>query len=98
MSKLSTDELLHLSKLAALSFSEAELRDFGADLESVLGYVELLESAPTEGVEPTSLPIPFPTPLRDDEPAPPLPAELAVANAPDRSGTAFAVPKVIDEG
>lgn len=97
MSKLSTDELKHVAKLASLHFSDAELGSFGADLEAMLGYVELLEAAPTEGVAPTSLPIPFPTPFRDDEPQPALDPEEALANAPERSGTAFVVPQVIDE-
>jgi Asp-tRNA(Asn)/Glu-tRNA(Gln) amidotransferase C subunit len=36
------------------------------------------------------------TPLRDDEPAEPMDPELAVANAPLASGSAFVVPKVIE--
>ena len=43
----------------------------------------------------------MPTPLRADVAAAPIDPELAVANAPQRAGTAFVVPKVIesdDEG
>ena len=66
------------------------------DLDQILDYVGALEQLDTRGVEPTSHPIPFPTPLRSDEPAPPIDPALAVSNAPQAEGTAFVVPRVID--
>ena len=40
--------------------------------------------------------IPLATPLREDRAVAPLDPELALANAPEREGTAFVVPKVIE--
>ena len=39
--------------------------------------------------------IPLATPLRDDVPEPAMDPARAVANAPEASGSAFVVPKVI---
>jgi Asp-tRNA(Asn)/Glu-tRNA(Gln) amidotransferase C subunit len=41
--------------------------------------------------------IPLATPLREDEPGEVLSPELAVANAPAPRGTAFTVPRVLDD-
>lgn len=81
--------------LARLSMDDAELERMQRDLGAILQYVETLESVDTSGVELTAHVIPLPTPLRDDEPEPPLDPEQVVANAPQASGSAFVVPKVI---
>ncbi len=101
MPKLSREEVERIARLARLRLGEAEARALAADLEAVLGYVAQLEQVDTEGVEPTAHVIPFATPLRADEPGPGLSPEEALANAPAREGTAFAVPAVLegeDEG
>lgn len=67
------------------------------DLERILGYVETLRELDTEGVLPTSHALAVATPTRPDEPCEPLDPALVVANAPASAGTAFLVPKVIDE-
>jgi aspartyl-tRNA(Asn)/glutamyl-tRNA(Gln) amidotransferase subunit C len=85
-----------VAALARLSFSGEEAARIGADLEAILGYVETLNELDTEGIQPMSHVISLDTPLREDCAVAPLDPELAVANAPDRDGTAFVVPKVID--
>lgn len=66
------------------------------DLERILDYMASLQELDTEGVEPTAHAIALDTPLRSDQPAAAMDPELAVANAPQRAGTAFVVPRVID--
>ena len=58
-------------------------------------YVQKLE-VDTEGISPTSHAIPLATPLREDRGEPSLDPEVALANAPERAGSAFVVPKVIE--
>ena len=82
--------------LARLSLSKREADRLAADLDAILDYVATLNEVDTSGTEPTHHVIQLPTPLREDEPAPPLDPELAVANAPERRGTAFVVPRVIE--
>lgn len=85
-----------VAALARLSLSEEELAHLERELDAILGYVETLERVDTRGVPPTAHVIPLRTPLRDDVPEPPIDPELAVMNAPEHSGSAFVVPKVIE--
>ena len=82
--------------MARLELSADECDAMTRDLDRILDYVAALQALDTEGIEPTSHPIPVPTPLRPDGAAQPLDPALAVSNAPEAAGTAFAVPKVID--
>ena len=85
-----------IAALARLSVTDAEADRLAVELEAILAYAEQLAGLDTSEVEPTSHPIELPTPLRDDLPEPPLDPELALANAPEREGSAFVVPKVIE--
>jgi aspartyl-tRNA(Asn)/glutamyl-tRNA(Gln) amidotransferase subunit C len=98
---MTREEVQRIAHLARLRLSSEEAAAMAADLESILGYVELLGTLDTSRVEPTSHVIPLPTPMREDRPGVSYPSETAVANAPAREGTAFAVPQVLegeDEG
>ena len=85
-----------VAELARLSLEDAEADRLASEIDSFLGYVETLNELDTEGIVPTSQPIPLPTPMRDDSPEPTMDPELAVHNAPEAAGSAFVVPKVID--
>jgi aspartyl-tRNA(Asn)/glutamyl-tRNA(Gln) amidotransferase subunit C len=98
MSRLGPEQVRHVARLAALRLADEEVAALRADLDAVLDYVALLDQVDTEGVEPTAHVIPFETPLRPDEPAAPLDPEEILSAAPAREGTAFAVPKVLEEG
>ena len=101
MSRMTREEVERVAHLARLRLSQQEAEALASQLESILGYVELLGTLDTSQVEPTSHVIPLATPMRDDLPGTSYPAETAVANAPARDGSAFAVPKVLegeDEG
>ena len=89
-------EVERIAGLARLSVTDAEAERLATELEAILAHVEQLSGLDTSGVEPTSHPIELATPLRDDLPEPPLDPELALANAPEREGSAFVVPKVIE--
>jgi aspartyl-tRNA(Asn)/glutamyl-tRNA(Gln) amidotransferase subunit C len=96
MSKISREEVRHIARLARLDMPESELDAMSSDLDRILAYVAELEALDTEGIEPTAHAIPLEMPLREDVVSSGMDPELAVANAPKRAGTAFAVPKVID--
>ncbi len=96
MSRISPKEVEHTAHLARLELSPSERDAMARDLDRILDYVATLQQLDTRGIEPTSHPIPLPTPFRSDEPVPPIDPALAVSNAPQAEGTAFVVPKVID--
>ena len=96
MSRISPEEVEYTANLARLELSPAECVAMAAELDQILDYIGALEQLDTGGIEPTSHPVPVPTPLRSDVPGTPIDPALAVSNAPQVAGTAFVVPKVID--
>ncbi len=97
MSRINPAEVERIADLARLELGADEVQRMTAELEAILGYVAALEQLDTTSVEPTFHPLLVTTALRDDVAAPPLDPARALANAPERSGTAFVVPKVLDE-
>ncbi len=96
MAHITREEIERIAALARLSLSNDEAERMATELDSILGYVESLAEVDTEGIAPTSHVIPLPTPLREDRGGPSLDPEVALANAPEREGSAFVVPKVIE--
>lgn len=90
------EDLRRLAELARLELGQDEAAALAEDLARILGFVRQLQELDTTGVPPTAHVMELATPLRDDEPGPPLPPEEAVRNAPAREGTAFLVPQVLD--
>ncbi len=87
----------HVARLARLALTDAELEKMRAQLNGILAYIEKLDALPTEGVEPTSHAVPMLNVMRDDTPGPCLSREDALANAPDRAGEFFRVPRIIED-
>ena len=90
-------QVRHIAKLARLNLSAEEVGLFARQLGSILEYVRQLESVNTEGVEPMVHALPVTNVLRDDEPQPSFEADRALANAPQREGSFFRVPAVLDQ-
>jgi len=86
----------HIAHLARLSLSEAEKAKFSLQLGSILEYVATLNELDTSGIEPTSHVLEMNNVMREDALRSSLPLRAALANAPDRSGNFFRVPKIIE--
>jgi aspartyl-tRNA(Asn)/glutamyl-tRNA(Gln) amidotransferase subunit C len=93
---LTADQVRWVAHLARLELSAAELETMTPQLNAILDYVNLLQQVATDGVEPLAHPLPVQNVFRPDEPAPSLPVDEALANAPDRHGDFYAVPAVLD--
>ena len=96
MSRISREEVERVAALARLSLSDREADRFTADLDTILEYVETVRRVETDGIEPTSHPLPLATPIREDRAVEPMDPGLALANAPEHEAWAFVVPKVIE--
>lgn len=94
---LSKAEVEHVARLARLQLNEAEQEEFTGQLNEILHFVEKLNQLDTKAVEPTAHAIPVTNVFREDQVNPSLDPELALANAPDRLGDYFKVPKVLEE-
>jgi aspartyl-tRNA(Asn)/glutamyl-tRNA(Gln) amidotransferase subunit C len=90
---LSRDQVLHVARLARLELSEEEQVRMTEELSKVLDHIEKIgELGDLAGVEPTSHVTAVENALRADEPRPSLPAEVALASAPERDLGGFKVP------
>lgn len=88
-----------IAELARLELTDAEVRTFTPQLESILGYIEKLQQADVAGVEPMTHPLDLTTPLREDVVRPsPVDAEgkpRVLESAPDVLHDGFKVPPVL---
>ncbi len=85
-----------VARLARLELSEEEKNLFAGQMGDILGYVEKLRELDTEGVLPTSHAVPMENAFREDVDCPSIGIEKALTNAPDRVGSFYRVPKVIE--
>ena len=94
--KITVADVEHVARLARLELSPVEKELFAGQMDAILGYVEKLNGLNTEGIVPTSHAVPMENAFREDTVRPSIGLEKALANAPDRAGSFFAVPKVIE--
>src|SRR5438128_12515664 len=87
----------HVARLSRLALTEAELERMREQLNSILAHLDTLRAVDTEGVEPTSHAVDVVNVMREDEVEPCFPQDAMLANAPDRSGEFFRVPRIIEE-
>ncbi len=95
--KISLKDVEHVARLARLELSDADKERMRRELDSILSYIDKLRAVDTEGVEPTSHAVPLTNVMREDVTRPSFPQSDMLANAPERSGDFFRVPKIIEE-
>jgi aspartyl-tRNA(Asn)/glutamyl-tRNA(Gln) amidotransferase subunit C len=93
---LTPDDVRKVARLARLELAEADLTHLQSQLSAILDYVAQLQQLDPAGVEPLAHPLPVQNVFRPDEPAPSLPVDAALANAPNRLGDYFGVPAVFE--
>jgi aspartyl-tRNA(Asn)/glutamyl-tRNA(Gln) amidotransferase subunit C len=86
------EQVLHVAKLARLSFSDEEVDRLAPELSKIVEYVEQMDRLDLDGVEPTSHVVELQNVLRDDVPRESLPKERALEQAPDPTADGFRVP------
>jgi len=93
---LSTADVERVAALAHLELTDAEKQLFTRQLADILHYAEQIQTLDTTGV-PATAHVNATQRERDDVPAPSLPVDEALANAPDAATDAglFRVPRVI---
>lgn len=94
-SLISNADVEYVAKLAHLSFSEEEKEDVAVKLGSILNYMQQLRNIDTTGVELTTHVLPLANVFREDTIKPGLSNEAALANAPEKDGNFFKVPKIL---
>ena len=95
--KIDEAQVRKVAKLSRLALTEAEVQEFTGQLSAILGYVEKMNELDTEGIEPLAHCLPVSNVFRDDCVTESLGTEKALANAPQRDGDFFKVPKILDD-
>lgn len=90
-------DIAKVAHLARLALSPEELAEYGAQLEDILEHAERVGALDTEGVLPTSHPLPMTNAFRADETRPSLDRDEVLEQAPDREGEYFRVPRILGE-
>lgn len=98
MASISKEEVEEIALLARLRLAPNEIDRLRGELSAILGYVEQLRAIDTTGVAPMTHAVPLDCPLREDEVRPSLPADEALADAPQRHDDCFSVPRIIEVG
>jgi aspartyl-tRNA(Asn)/glutamyl-tRNA(Gln) amidotransferase subunit C len=94
---LTREEVLHIARLARIGLDDAEVTKFQEQLSDILDHFQALAELDTEGVEPTSHPLPLESVMRDDVVRPSLPREELLADAPMAEEGALRVKAVLEE-
>jgi len=92
--EIDREEVLHVARLARLALSDEEVERFRGQLSAILEAVGKVSELDLDGVPLTSHPLDLVNVCAEDEPAPSLSREDALANAPDPEGGFFGVPPV----
>ena len=96
---LDTATIRRIAALARLRLEDHEVAQAQTEINGILGWIEQLQAVNTDGVEPMSGGTPegiAAMPLRDDVVTDGAQAAKVLANAPDREGEYFGVPKVVE--
>jgi aspartyl-tRNA(Asn)/glutamyl-tRNA(Gln) amidotransferase subunit C len=93
--KISMADLEHIAKLARINLSESEKTTFLPQLESVLEYLDVLNQANVDNVQPTYRVNDQKNVLRSDERAESFDQETALSTAPKTQDGYFVVPGTI---
>ena len=95
--KLTENQVRDVAKLARLNCTDQEITTFTRQLSAILDYVAQLEELDTSNVEPLAHCLDVHNVFREDIVRTSLTNDQALANAPQRDGEFFAVPKVLGD-
>ena len=92
-------DISHVARLARLRLSPEELDTYGRQCGELLEHVARIQAVDTEGVEPTSHPLPMTNRFREDRVTPEsvLDRDEVLAQAPRAEGDFFRVPPALED-
>jgi aspartyl-tRNA(Asn)/glutamyl-tRNA(Gln) amidotransferase subunit C len=86
----------YVAHLARLRLQPEEVELYTGQLDRILDYMDKLNSLDTTGIEPTTHVIPLVNVFREDAVDNNFQVEESVGNAPERKGSSFKVPPIIE--
>jgi len=95
--RLTRQDAEYVARLARLALTEKELDLYAEQLADVLQHAAAISALDTEGVSPTSHPLPLRNVLRDDKVVPCLDRDVILEAAPATEDGRFRVPRILGE-
>jgi aspartyl-tRNA(Asn)/glutamyl-tRNA(Gln) amidotransferase subunit C len=89
---ISSDEVLHVARLARLRLTDDEVARMADQLSSIIAHVQELSALDLAGVAPTAHALDLTNNLRPDASRPSWPRDDVLRNAPDPADGGFRVP------
>ena len=86
----------HIAHLSRLTLNEQEVAALAAELNKIIGFIDQLSMAATEGVEPAASAMSIRNVWREDVQRESFDPETALMNAPASEGDFFRVPKILE--
>jgi aspartyl-tRNA(Asn)/glutamyl-tRNA(Gln) amidotransferase subunit C len=94
--KITADEVERVAMLARLRLTAEETTQLTRQLDDILEYMEKLNELDTTRIEPFTHNLDAANALREDAVTNRPDPDTLLANAPDRDGTFFKVPKILE--
>jgi len=94
--KITKEQVKHIAKLARLKLDDREIDSYKKNLNSILGYVDMLGELNTDDVQPMRSIRDRKNVWREDEPGKTDKAEAILKNAPLKENDYFKVPKILE--
>ena len=85
-----------IASLARIRVADDELPRLQAELNGILGWIEQLNEVTVDGVEPLTGAVQMALAMREDVVTDGGYPDKVLANAPERAGDFYAVPKVVE--
>ncbi|MBA3499592.1 MAG: Asp-tRNA(Asn)/Glu-tRNA(Gln) amidotransferase subunit GatC [Myxococcota bacterium] len=95
---LERKEVEEIALLARIALAPDEIERMQSELGAILEHFSAIAQVDTTDVPPMTHAVPKDMLLREDEPAPSMPANEALFGAPKREGDLFVVPAIIPGG
>jgi aspartyl-tRNA(Asn)/glutamyl-tRNA(Gln) amidotransferase subunit C len=93
---LGREDVRKIAFLARIRIADEELDTLAGELNNIIGWVEQLGEVDTKGVQPMTSVADMTLSRRADAVTDGNVTEKVLANAPDREGDFYAVPKVVE--
>jgi aspartyl-tRNA(Asn)/glutamyl-tRNA(Gln) amidotransferase subunit C len=94
--KITKETIEHVAHLGRLELEPSEIELYTHQINSILEHMDALNSLNTGDIEPTSHAVPVECVLREDIARDSFTVNDSLKNAPDRTGSFFKVPPIIE--
>ena len=88
------DTVRHVARLARLRLDDAELLTMQAEMDAILGHIEVIQSLDLDDVPPTTHVVDLSNVLGEDVPRDELPPDEALREAPRTAAGGFSVSRI----